>query len=316
MRLIRLIEAHFWAFLLFAMVCGLVLPLPAERMLPWLKPELMVSLFLVFLKIDILKILESIRNLRRMSYLLSIFLVLSPLVVYFLVRPIQAEWALALALLMAVPSGVTAPVLTDIVKGNTELSTSLTILTALLAPFTLPLVFYFVARGSVQLDSWDLFWEAALLILVPMALATLVRPLFPRLIRKAMPAFTSINIVMMFLIVATSFGSQRASLLADPLSLLLDLLLMFLVFVVLHCVGFLLSWGNSPEDRIAITISHTYMNNGLAIVLAAKFFSPAILILMVLSEIPWSTMLVGLHWVIRKTRLFYPGSTSVSRGNG
>jgi hypothetical protein len=33
------------------------------------------------------------------------------------------------------------------------------------------------------------------------------------------------------------------------------------------------------------------MNNGLAIVLASTYFGPGILVLMVLSEIPWNTLI-------------------------
>jgi len=305
MRIIRFIEAHFWAFLIFAMFVGLVLPLPAEQMIPLLKPELMLTLFFIFLKIDILQVLERIRDLRLMIYLLSVFLILSPLAFFYVFVGWDLQWAIALALLMAMPAGTSSAVLTDIVKGNTALSMSLTILTSLLVPFTLPLVFFLIGQNGLELNSWLLFWESATMVLIPMVLATVVKPLFPRLIKRSLPTFTAINILILFLIVVTSFGSQRAALLANPLSLVWDLLLMYGVFILLHVLGYLWSYGKNSKDRIAITVSHAYMNNGLAIVLAAKFFSPTVLILMVLSEIPWSTMLVLLRWVIRNTRFFY-----------
>jgi hypothetical protein len=41
------------------------------------------------------------------------------------------------------------------------------------------------------------------------------------------------------------------------------------------------------------------MNNGLAIVLAAKYFDPYILVLMVLSDLPWNTLLAPFRKVVK-----------------
>ena len=40
------------------------------------------------------------------------------------------------------------------------------------------------------------------------------------------------------------------------------------------------------------------MNNSMAIVVAAKYFDPFILVLMVLSELPWTTMLAPFRKII------------------
>jgi hypothetical protein len=42
------------------------------------------------------------------------------------------------------------------------------------------------------------------------------------------------------------------------------------------------------------------MNNGMAIVLAASYFTPEILVLMVLSEIPWNTLLAPFKKVVSR----------------
>jgi hypothetical protein len=49
-----------------------------------------------------------------------------------------------------------------------------------------------------------------------------------------------------------------------------------------------------------MSVSAAYMNNGLAIVLASAYFGPDILVLMVLSEIPWNTLLAPFKRVVRK----------------
>ena len=48
--------------------------------------------------------------------------------------------------------------------------------------------------------------------------------------------------------------------------------------------------------RISTVVGAAYMNNGMAIVLAAIYFNPYVLVFTVLSEIPWNTLL----WPFRK----------------
>jgi BASS family bile acid:Na+ symporter len=300
MIVIRWIEAHFWAFLLLAMLFGLLVPLPTAMMLPLLKPELMIVLLLVFLKIDILDILEKIRNYRLMIWLSLSFLVLSPILLYGLFFFWDAQFAVAVLLLTAVPAGNSSPFLTDLMGGNTTLAMSITILTSLLAPFTIPLLFHFLVGQEIMLDSWSLFLNTASMIFIPLFLSILLKAFAPAAIKKVMPAFSTINLVLLFLIVVSSFGSQRTTLLADPLRLLWDLFLMYFASLIIHLVGFLISWKQSKKDRVAIVIERAYMNTGLAIVLAATSFPPAILILMVIAEVPWSTTLFPLRWLFRK----------------
>ena len=57
------------------------------------------------------------------------------------------------------------------------------------------------------------------------------------------------------------------------------------------------------KSKIAISIGLAYMNNGLAIVLAAVYFDPSILLLVVLSEIPWNTLLLPFRKVVNHIRL-------------
>ena len=67
--------------------------------------------------------------------------------------------------------------------------------------------------------------------------------------------------------------------------------LLYLLFILLHIFGFLLGFKEDKKDKIAVTIGLAYMNNGMAIVLAAACFKPSILVLTILSELPWNTLL-------------------------
>jgi predicted Na+-dependent transporter len=102
---------------------------------------------------------------------------------------------------------------------------------------------------------------------------------------------TSANVFLLFLFVYFAISSQRNLMLDHPLSLLWNTAILYLVFVLLHVAGYIIRYKDNKENKIALAVTSAYMNNGLAIVLASTYFGPDILILMVLSEIPWNTLL-------------------------
>jgi len=136
MKISNLIEKHFWLILIAGILLGLWSPFSFKA--PHFLPKLLLGmmLFLAFLKIDALEVLENIRNFRMMIYIASVYMLLIPLVFFFSTRIFDAELAVGILLLTAMPAGVSTPVLTDIAKGNISLSMSLTIVSQLLAPFT------------------------------------------------------------------------------------------------------------------------------------------------------------------------------------
>ena len=104
--------------------------------------------------------------------------------------------------------------------------------------------------------------------------------------------FTSINIVLLSLMVYAVIGSQRDVIFSNSIKILWQLSFLYLVFILLHFVGFLTGHKQDLQGKLATTIGVAYMNNSMAIVLAALYFEPSILVLMVLSDVPWSTMLM------------------------
>ena len=92
--------------------------------------------------------------------------------------------------------------------------------------------------------------------------------------------------------VYVAIASQRDAMMINSLELIVDTGFLYLLFILLHVMGYFIGHSKSREDKIAITVVSAYRNNGLAIVLAAVYFEPPILILMVLTELPWNTLLI------------------------
>jgi BASS family bile acid:Na+ symporter len=189
------------------------------------------------------------------------------------------------------PAGVSTPVLTEIAKGNISLSMSLVIVSQLLAPFTVPLLFWLVDINSLTINKLLILKDIAILVFLPMIISQIVKRFLPRTIARTQHLFTSANVFLLFSFVYIAISSQRNVILENPTGLIWKIAVLYLVFILLHIIGYIICPGETRENRIAVAIGAAYMNNGMAIVLAASYFKPEVLVLMVLSELPWNTLL-------------------------
>jgi len=190
-------------------------------------------------------------------------------------------------------------VLTDIARGNISLSMSLTIVSQLLAPFTVPLLFWIVDVNSLTISKLLILKDISILVFVPMLISQVFKRYLPLTIKKTQHLFTSANVFLLFSFVYIAISSQRNVILENPAGLIWKIAILYLVFTLLHVIGYMICPYENKENRIAIAIGAAYMNNGMAIVLAVSYFRPEILVLMVLSEIPWNTLLAPFKKVVR-----------------
>jgi len=301
MKLLGLIEKHFWIVLLAGIILGLFPPVEVNA--PPYVPKILLGmmLFMAFLKIDALEVIENMKNFRLMLWVTFVYMLAVPLGFYFTARIFDQEFAVAMLLLTSMPAGVATPVLTDIARGNIPLSMSLAILTQFVAPFSVPLLFWLLNISSVNINELLILKDIAILVFVPMILSQFAKRLLPRAVEKSQKFFTSFNVFILFSFMYITISSQRGIILGNPAGVIWKLAVLYLVFIILHIVGYVSVPRQSRQNRIAVSIGSAYVNNGLAIVLAVSYFSPSVLILMVLSEIPWSTLLAPFKKVMEWT---------------
>jgi ACR3 family arsenite transporter len=299
MKINQVIEKQYWILLLAGILIGLWQPLHFET--PKYLPKILLGmmLFFVFLKIDVLEILENIKNYRLMTYLGLVYAIIIPILFYFLFRIFDRELALGILLLVSMPAGVSSPALTDILKGNISLAMSIVLVTQILAPFTVPFLFWIIGTRGLEINKLFLLRDIAILVFLPLILAQITKRNFPSPVKKSQHLFTSANIIILFVFVYIMISSQRNIIINNPVSLLWKTAILYLVFILLHVIGYFIRFRESKDRRIAMSVTAAYMNNGLAIVLASSYFGPDILILMVLSEIPWNTLLAPFNSIIR-----------------
>ena len=212
------------------------------------------------------------------------------------------ELAVAMLLLTSMPAGVSTPALTDIVRGNIPLSMSLVITSQLIAPFTVPLLFWIFVGDSLSINKLLLLKDIAILVFVPLIASQVVKKFLPLAIKRTQHLFTSANVFLLFSFVYVAMSSQRDIIMQNPAGLIWQVAVIYLVFIILHFIGYFICYRDKKENRVAIAIGATYMNNGMAIVLAVSYFSPAILVLMVLSELPWNTLLAPFKKVVERLK--------------
>ncbi len=303
MKISAFIEKYFWLFLMAGIVIGIWDPMQF-KLFPAFLPKLLLGmmLFLVFLKIDSLKILENIRNYKLMIYISVVYMILIPLFFFFSFSIFNPGLAIGILLLTAMPAGVSTPALTDIVKGNVPLSMSLTIVTQMISPFTVPLLFWLINLHGHSVDKLLMLKDMAIIVFLPMILSQVIKKYLPHTIRKTQHFFTSLNVLLLFAFVILAISSQRNYILDNPVGMVWKIAVLYLVFILLHIIGYLICFKQNKENRIAVAIGAAYMNNGMAIVLAASYFKPEVLVLMVLSELPWNTLLAPFKRVVNQMK--------------
>jgi len=299
MKINQVIEKYFWIFLIMGILLGIWQPVAFET--PKFLPKIFLGmmLFFVFLKIDALEIIEKMRKFKLMIYIALVYMIIIPLLFFLLVNIFDRQLALGILLLTAMPAGVSTPALTDILKGNISLAMSIAIVTQVIAPFTVPFLFWMIGTKGLDINKLLLFKDISILVFSPLILAQVIKKYFPAVINRTQHLFTSANIFLLFAFVYVAISSQRNIILGNPVSLLWKTSVLYLVFIILHAVGYIICYRESKENKIALSITCAYMNNGLAIVLASTYFGPGILVLMVLSEIPWNTLLAPFKRILK-----------------
>ena len=105
------------------------------------------------------------------------------------------------------PAGVSTPALTDIVKGNVSFSMSIAIVSQLIAPFTVPLLFLIIDIRGLEINKLLVFRDIAFLVFIPIILSQITKRLFPQVVKRTQHFFTSANVLLLFAFVYVALSS-------------------------------------------------------------------------------------------------------------
>lgn len=255
---------------------------------------LQIIFFLSSLKLDPRNLIKETRDIKTILAANAFMLLILPAVVYLIAAPLLPTLAIPLLLLAAMPSGMTTPLLAEVIGGKQGIALAITITSSLLAPLTIPLVIQVFARTAVSVDAFDMFFKLLAVIVLPFAVAQLVRFFFHRKLQVTYFTFKPISIALLGLLIAGAVAKQAPVILANlNTSMLLKLTLLFVFLTVLFVVGYYVAFWKKHAERVTIAVSVTFLNFTLAIYLASTFFDdPDVVLMSVLVIFPWVLMLL------------------------
>lgn len=292
MKIITIIQEKFWILAILSIILGLVFPPINPIFNNLLIPLVMTNFFFSSLKVDFLEVIAHIKKPFLLGYILIIYLLIIPAIIYFLFQFINPELAIAMLLLASMPAGASAPMLTHIFKGNISLSMAITLVGFLLTPFSVVFLFFILTRTAIHIDLLTLFQTMIVINFIPLILAQATRKFAKTFVEKKQQYFSLIGIFCICLIGFIAISGNAKEILQIPINnLLVDIFWLYIIFGLFSIVGLFVIFWKNKDDRIATAVTKTYMNNALGIGIAVTFFNPKIALIMVLSSIPWGTTL-------------------------
>ncbi len=297
-----IIERYYYLLFAFGMVFGWLMPQAAGFLSLYILQMILAVLFLTMLKIDMKEIFTNLKDVKAIAYSSLLKLILIPIFFFYaatLFLPI--EYALAVLLLASMPAGMSIAAYAGIMKGNASLALSLTMITSLIAPFTIPSIFYFLTGSVIRISAFDMFASLAEIIFLPLVLSMAARKFARAQIEKSKKHFGSVSILIVTAIIAGSIAKVAGKPI-DLNSLWIVILFLFLFSGALHAIGYFSMPKADKGKKITLSLAVAYMNSTLAIVIASAFFSPETLLAVILYMFPTNIVLILFGWIVGRNR--------------
>src|SRR3989339_270111 len=300
---LRNILESYYAIPFIALLSALMWPDQLAPIAPHGALLISIIFFLSALKIDMTKVMHQFEDKTLLIMETVLMLVVYPAVVYFLALEFIPHLALPLLILAAMPAGMTSPFLTELAGGRQSLALVVTVLTSLLAPLSIPLMIKLLAGESVSVDYLSMMLSLAKVIIIPFALAQIVKRYATPLILRTHVWYRSISVLLLGILIAGIVAKQAYAIMDGMTtgSTWWTLLIVTICFIGFHFLGYLAPFWRDKRDRITSAVCLSYMNFTLAVYLADKFFpDPSVVVPIVITVIPWALMFVPFRFIVQK----------------
>jgi BASS family bile acid:Na+ symporter len=267
--------------------------------------SLMVNFFLSYLSIDLASIWKVLKSHSAQLFALTaIKLAILPVIVYLVFSFIAPTYALSALLLTGVSAGVVAPMMSNLVRGNSALVLVGVVITSVLAPFTLPTLIKVVVAKEVAISFSTMLSQLASVIFIPIIVVELIRYLLPRLVAPILRIQFPISLVMFVVINLGVFYQYAHFLKKDPLVIIMAIVVAFILAAIYCAVGILFFYKGPVENQLAGAVMLANLNNVLVIVFSSEFFGPVEPLVAAMYMIPFFVILIPLrYYYYRRTRI-------------
>ena len=276
-----------------AMGTGIGLPEFGRIFTPYPLYFMIIVLFFSFLKINFLQVFADVRERAVILFVLCLLkLFIIPIVLFFLTQALWPEYAVPVLLLSGISTGVVAPFISTLLEASTLLVMMMVVVSSLLAPLSLPALVSLFVGQTIEISFLAMVKVLAMVVFLPAVAVILLRHLYPSSLEKLERVQSPVSLSMFACINLGVFAKYSSFFLKSPTVVGKTILVAFVLSVIYHTVGFLVTWEKKREDRLAGAISFAYMNNVLVVVFSSQFFGPLAPTLAALYMLPFFTMIV------------------------
>jgi len=247
------------------------------------------------------------RTLKDHSKTILTFTVLKslilPVVVFYIFKVFAPTYALSSLLLIGVSTGVVAPFISNLIKGNSPLVLVVVVITSVLVPITLPALIHVVAAKYAELSLIAMVRMLMLVIFVPILVVEGLRRLTPGLLKHLMKRQFPLTLLLFAIINLGIFCRYSPLFKKEPIIIIMASAVAVVLSVICCTVGIIFFWKSSVENQLAGAVMLGNMNNVLVIVFSSEFFGPIEPMVAAMSIIPFFGLVMPLRYYYhRRTR--------------
>lgn len=275
----QIISKYFVVLVIIAAIIALLEP---DRFL-WLGGYISLLLAIVMLGMGLTLTIDDFKRIlerpRDVVFGAAAQWLIMPISAYALISflSLPAEIGIGLILLGAAPGGTASNVYTYLGNGDVALSVTVTSVTTLAAPIVMPTWVILVVGEQIEVTFAEMFQEIVLIVVIPVIVGLILRRVLderaPKVAEAGLTVFPAISVLAIVIIVAAVVGANVENLITASA--------IVIVAVVIHnAIGLTAGYGtgyitNMSYDRSrALSFEVGMQNSGLAVAIAAAFFSP------------------------------------------
>jgi len=304
MKLLKFFENHFGILASFGIAMGLLIGQFVD--LSNIADKVIILGLFILLLVSMIKInlLEFIKDFRRAKFItvltLNKLLVL-PLIVFFLGQFLPPQYLPGMMLLAAIPAAVATPGLLILFRGDVKVGLVLAILTNLLVPFSLPLLFHYTLGSEVSFDIISMFLFLFGMVFIPFLIALVLEFFTPKFCKNVSKYAASIISIDLFIFMMVAIAPYSKELVGDPKTALFSTLIVIGLSLFFHLFA-ALPYLKNRDDLVVSIVVMAYSNVGLAIVIATQYFDSTTVLLTVLYEVAWCIGLIPMQRIFAKRK--------------
>ncbi len=223
-----------------------------------------------------------------------------PVLLFLAARALIPAYAPSVLLLSLMPSGSASAAITGILRGNVALSLSMTVVSTLLAPFVVPLMFWLAGGQAIEIDLMSMFVTLCLVVFLPIGFyfGAAGRVLAVKTSMQANAGWVSV--VLIFLLVALTIALRREYFFSNFAVLFAALAVICVLYVLYYAAGWVAAARFGRAERVSLMVCSGANNNTLAASLALLYFSPLETLCMIVSEVPWGLGVMAARWLAKE----------------